>query len=127
MKPFSKMDAIGFGKPVVTRDGRKITQLVEILSDIAYPIVGLIKGEIQISTWTSDGVYEKRNSSSNNDLFMESIKKDGWINLHETTADHLVAETGYPYPTHVFKTKKDADEHAKTFPRIACVHIEWEE
>ena len=44
MKPFSKFEAIS-GKPVVTRDGKKVTQLKEFELDGPFQIVGVVEGK----------------------------------------------------------------------------------
>lgn len=124
MKPFSKMQAIGQGKPVMTRDGRKVPILYEVPADIPYPVVGVIEGGESITTWTSDGKYRRYQDDNPDDLFMASTKKEGWINLIKTSAVKT-------FPSTVFSTKEDADKAMQVFaykyPRVACVKITWEE
>lgn len=133
MKPFSKMEAIGFKKPVVTRNGSKVLGITEVDANLIYPVVGLVEGEDVVSTWTSDGLYSRTVGYSSRDLVMASTKHEGWINIYtnESSQAHL---SGYSSPegrthraTNVFKTEHEADKHAVSFPRIARVKITWEE
>ena len=106
MKPFSKLEAIGNGKPVVTRSGKKVLQLFEIDADIEYPLVGLVEGATDVSTWTSDGNFSNQGAVQNLDLFMASTKHEGWIAFGPESAQtdlDLVA-----FATHVWPTEEAA-------------------
>ena len=78
MKPFSKFEAIS-GAPVVTREGKKVTQLKEFEVPGPFQVVGLVDGNQGISTWTDDGKYYGDGSQSHMDLFMASAVKEGWV------------------------------------------------
>ncbi len=128
MKPFSKMEAIGFGKPVVTRDGRKVTHLLEISANIEYPVVGVVEHDDCVSTWASDGKYDIRNSESLKDLFMASTKKSGFVALGQYKYGDVAVTA---YSTHVFKTAEEAERSFKADTNkgtlYALVPVSWEE
>ena len=115
MKAFNLKEALQ-GKPVVTRDGRPVSQLVYFtaLSPVErYTLHGVLEG--RIDTWTSDGLSWISFPDSPKDLFMVGTKKEGWINVYE-----------YKNTSVVHSTKKDADRFSSP-GRVACIHAEWEE
>ena len=78
MKPFNLESALA-GHPVKTRDGRPVTQLVEFeLSDNTYTVVGVLDGA-DIRLWMKDGRFINSCYESPADLFMEPVKKTGWV------------------------------------------------
>lgn len=119
-KPFNLEKALA-GEPVVTRGGSPVTQLVLFKGelDTKYPLRGVFGADIE--SWTSAGAYCADGSPNNNDLFMASTKKKGWVNIYSTNSNHLAAAG-----IHVYGTRAIADERAGD-SRIACVEIEWEE
>ena len=129
MKPFSKFEAIGNRKPVVTRSGKKVLQLFEINADIEYPLVGFVEEDTEINTWTSDGKFSEQGAVQNLDLFMESTKYEGWVAFgpeKNQTRYGIVA-----FATHAFPTEEEAknayrnanDQHEP----VGTQKITWED
>ena len=128
MKPFSKFEAIS-GAPVVTRDGKKVTQLKEFELDGPLQIVGVIEGMKEISTWTDDGFYYSDRNESHLDLLIAPAVVEGWaaFGVEEAQTRHkLVA-----FVTHAWLTEAKAIESYKDAnyghePK-GTVRISWEE
>jgi hypothetical protein len=103
MKPFSQ------GKPVVTRDGRKVLWITEIPEDIFYPIVGLIPHREH--AW---------------DLFMAPVQRVGWVAFGHS----LYCDPAAMFCTHVWDTEEDAKNNYRAAtdkePK-GTQRIEWEE
>ena len=104
MKPFD-LEAALAGAPVVTRSGKPVTQLVKF-DAIRSPfnLFGVVDGEVY--SWGESGGY---------DLFMATVKREGWINIYKDLSMCCI------HPT-----KEKADENAGA-ARIACAKFEWEE
>jgi|ERR1039458_2647096 hypothetical protein len=104
MKPFNRNEAITLGKPVVTRNGKKVLQLHEFDADINFPITGLMEGEQVPQTWTKDGrfIYGPLGPSEN-DLLMASTTKTGWVAFG---VYHVTDLAGFC--THVWLTEANA-------------------
>ena len=128
MKPFSKFKAIS-GAPVVTREGKKVTQLKEFEVPGPFQVVGLVDGNQGISTWTDDGKYYGDGSQSHMDLFMASAVVEGWAAFGRE-----VAQSKYnvlAFATHVWATEAEAVKSYKIAnddrePK-GTVRISWEE
>ena len=128
MKPFSKFEAIS-GKPVVTRDGKKVTQLKEFELDGPFQIVGVVEGKRETSSWTDDGNCYGDGSQSHLDLFMASTVVEGWAAFGRE-----VAQSKYnvlAFATHVWATEAEAVKSYKIAnddrePK-GTVRISWEE
>lgn len=123
MKPFNKEQALA-GKPVITYDGRNVTQLKEFelpikSEDHSFTLVGFIEGNSQLSTWTAFGKHSYSIPSiiSRLDLFMKTSKKTGWIAFGS-------------YSTHIWDTKEEA---IASYKRVGlsepkgAVEVSWEE
>lgn len=105
MKPFSKMEALS-GKPVVTRDGRKVKIIGEVPADVIYPVVGHIEGASEVATWTSDGKYFTGNDRpTTSDLFMAPEIKAGWV-AFGLSLNHSKDIVGFC--THVWPAEEEA-------------------
>ena len=113
MRPFNLQEALA-GKPVVTRDGAKVTSFV-IFPVKKYSLYGMIEGRGAPDNFTELGQFWGNGTPSYNDLFMASEKKEGWVNVYSGDPE------AYIYPT-----QKEADCGA-CGGRVACVRIEWEE
>ena len=123
MKPFSKFEAIS-GKPVVTRDGKKVTQLKEFEVSGPFQIVGVIEGNTGVNEWTDDGNYYSDHDESHSDLFMATVVHEGWVAFGAEGLG-IVAFVTHAWPT---------EEEAKASYRSAnghepkgTVRISWEE
>lgn len=131
MKPFNLTEALA-GKPVVTRDGRPVTNLI-IFSNVetiqytkhTFCLVGIMGGQIKV--WTDEGRFAVYNNTHEADLFMKSTPRTGWVNVYRNETVSLV-----------IKDSKEAADKAATMSlgtvnakidpnRIAAVKIEWED
>jgi len=81
MKPFDLEKALA-GEPVVTRDGRKVTQLHMFNCDecLIYPLYGVVFENLE--KWKRDGKYNIREESQN-DLFMAEKEMCCWVNVYQ--------------------------------------------
>lgn len=80
MKPFN-LEAALAGEPVVTRDGRDVTNLAyfpNVCSE--HKIAGVL--EECIETFTEEGFFLDFNEESESDLFMKPKKRTVWVNLY---------------------------------------------
>ena len=117
MKPFN-LEAALAGAPVVTRDGRKVTQL-HLFSGVTYPLYAIVDERAIPYSWYANGTQSKTESSPI-DLFMATVKKKGWISIYP----------GYVSPpkvkncSNIYATKEDALHFGGGGIPI---EIEWEE
>ena len=91
MKPFNLNEALA-GHPVVTRDGRKVTQLHLFDVTSPYCLCGVIDRELR--SFTKEGYHSilKTKDTSDYDLFMESTKTKKWINIYKSQfSDEVIA------------------------------------
>ena len=129
MKPFSKFEAIGNGKPVVTRDGKKVTQLKEFEVPGSFRIVGLVDGYTGITEWTDYGNYYQDHGESHLDLFMAPTVVEGWVAFGVEAAQSvhgLVALATHAWPTEKAAIKSYKDANYNREPK-GTVRISWEE
>jgi hypothetical protein len=68
------------GEPVITRDGRDVTQLVRFEAKEGEPIYGVLDGRVQ--TWYVNGNY-LRTSECKDDLFMKPKENSVWVNVYK--------------------------------------------
>lgn len=113
MKPFNLKAALA-GKPVVTRDGRAVTQLhlfEHIRSD--YPVRAVVEERIECYTDTG---YSCTGDVFASDLLMSVERKSGWVNIYEGNV------TGS-----IFETRKEAlyERARATLNVIDTIEIEW--
>ena len=108
---------------VVTRDGREVRIIcTDMKSD--FPIVALIydeeKQKESIECFFENGKYLFFDADDSPlDLFLDNIKKEGWVNIY--------SEQEYRHPgENIFKTKEEAIKY-KDINYLATVKIEWEE
>ena len=118
LKPFD-LEAAKAGKPVCTRDGRKV-RIVCFDRINAKPILALVpstdgKGEDVFDYFVS-GKRIANALESDLDLMMLSEKKESWVNLYPCDC---MGQKRYP-------TKEEALKNAVS-DVIATVKIEWEE
>lgn len=115
LKPFDLEEAKA-GKPVCTRDGRKVRIICFDRKDVR-PIIALIKSDND-----DEGVYYYYADGSNLDnypsvfdLMMLSEKKKGWVNIYKSEDP-------------IFLSKEEAELHKDDFGGyITTTKIEWEE
>lgn len=124
MKPFNLKEALA-GKPVVTRNGRPVTQLthMHVVTD-SYSLVGVMRYKIE--TWTTDGKFLRTPREHVLDLFMASTKKSGYIAIgpiHQSNGNPLA------YGSCVYDTAEAAAKSISTttMKPYAVILVEWEE
>ena len=122
MKPFD-IELAKQGHPVCTRDGRKARIICFDRKSHTYLIVALVDdGDEVVRFYTQEGYSNTTiGIESRDDLFMMSVKKEGWINVFKT--EHGIVYAGLD----VYKTKENALERNDNNELIDTVKIEWEE
>lgn len=117
MKPFNLEEYLkNPSKKVVTRGGTPVKiHCTNYLG--TNPIIAEIEGSGQSRSFNADGSYFS-NDESVRDLFFETEKHEGWINVYRDF-------DGMLYCGNVFSTEEDAKCNAEI--AIATVEIEWEE
>jgi len=83
MKKFNLEEALA-GKPVITRDGKEVTQLVKFdtnKNSEGYLLFGVVEGFI--AKWTIHGNYFSNGVQNGRDLFMKTGKKSIWVNVYD--------------------------------------------
>lgn len=126
MKPFD-LEAAKAGKPVCTRDGRKVRILCYDLKGAEYPIVALVEAhdylDESISTYDRNGRFD-HDRENKNDLMMLSWKKEGWVNVYKS---YNVGKK-IPCMASIYPTKEEAKKSSVVgFDYVDTVKIEWEE
>jgi hypothetical protein len=94
MKPFNLERALA-GDPVITRDGRPVTQLTLFTNTKTYPLVGVVEGVIK--AWKTNGKYFNGQEWSY-DLFMPPVKREGWI-IVRSPDENGIRKTSDMYPS----------------------------
>lgn len=126
LKPFD-LEAAKAGKPVCTRDGRKVRILCYDLKGAEYPIVALVEAhdylDESISTYDRNGRFD-HDKENNNDLMMLPQKKEGWVNVYKS---YNVGKK-IPCMASIYPTKEEAKKSSVVgFDYVDTVKIEWEE
>lgn len=125
-KPFD-LEAAKAGKPVCTRDGRKVRILCYDLKGAEYPIVALVEAhdylDESISTYDRNGRFD-HDRENKNDLMMFPQKKEGWVNVYKS---YNVGKK-IPCMASIYPTKEEAKKSSVVgFDYVDTVKIEWEE
>ena len=128
LKPFS-LEAAKVGKPVCTRDGRKVRIICFDLKDKDYPIVAAVRDNSMFGNeyaetllrYTINGEIVKGNYKSDKDLMMLPEKKEGWVNVYKGIDGVMFSI--YPYPSKDEAIKKSSI----LFDRIDTIKVSWEE
>jgi hypothetical protein len=111
MKPFDLEKALA-GEPVVTRDGRPVTQLVmfEAIEE-EYCLCGVL--ERSITGWLVNGKIWNITESHRRDLFMADPER--WINIHFDPKDgHIFYGVVYQSETDALKDKDKMSHYQAT-------------
>lgn len=129
LRPFD-LEAAKAGKPVCTRDGRKVRIICFDQKDIA-PIVGLVTGldgKESIYAFYKDGRVSSQEERVD-DLMILPEKKEGWVNIYNRNRPRTSSENCYIMTgVSVFETKEGAISYIdKDKEYIDTVKIEWEE
>lgn len=124
MKPFNLQEALA-GKPVVTRDGRKVTKLTHFPESKSqgWKVVGL--AGYQVLPVNENGSYHGT-IESDKDFLMASEKKEGWIGIGQ--GRKYVEKIAFV--THAYGTEQEArDQFIKDsgYTPQAVIKISWEE
>lgn len=111
------LEAAKAGKPVCTRDGRKV-RIICFDAEGNKPLIVLSKidGKEVILRYTEKGRSDNFHSPTprEDDLMMLPEKMEGWVNVYNDSP--------------IYKTKEDAEVAASSLKRlIATVKVEWEE
>lgn len=117
LKPFS-LEAAKAGKPVCTRDGRKVRVLCyDFKQNEEYPILVAIENKDgkECALLYSNGGISEMYKSSNNELAMLPEKKEGWLNIYKEGVDQ-----------YIYNNEKAALSRRGS-DCIATIKIEWEE
>ena len=121
LKPFS-LEAAKAGKPVCTRDGRKVRiicfdakrkderNIIAVIPSKDYP------GFEDVIAYPNNGNYHGWHENDG-DLMMLPEKKEGWVNVYK----------GGLLDTRVYNTKKEAFDKASPRDYVDTVRISWEE
>lgn len=118
MKPFNLEEALA-GKKVITRDGQEVTQLHLFKNVILkHSLFGVLDNNI-LSWHKNTGRYNINIEYHDDDLFMASEKKEGWINIYNNKNGDRIVGT-------IFRTEQEAKNQIG-MDIIAIVRIEWEE
>lgn len=124
MKPFSLEEYLkNPDRKVVTRDGRNIRiKCTDAKGNC--PVIGLVDckdTEIPMS-FTEKGRLGVNYGDSLIDLFFDTKKYEGWINMYKNCAD-------FRFPSHIYQTKEDAEKAGGDAGNgyITTIKIEWEE
>lgn len=128
LKEFN-LEAAKAGKPVCTRDGRKVRIICfDTINKGNYPIIALLedKGYEAVFYYNKDG---KCNVGTERDLMMLPEKKEGWVNIYNRNRPRTSSENCYIMTgVSVFETKEGAISYIdKDKEYIDTVKIEWEE
>lgn len=85
MKLFNLQEAIA-GKPLVTRDGRDVTQFVKFDVDTYFVLFGVVDGGI--CHWNCLGrsarIHTHIHKDCADDLFMKTVKKRVYVTLYKS-------------------------------------------
>ena len=114
LKPFDLEEAKA-GKPVCTRDGRKVRIICFDLKNDEYPIVAAVGNDSSetLFSYTTNGEIAD-GIKSDKDLMMLSEKKERWVNIY----DDMV----------IYESEEEAKIGIATARNyIATTKIEWEE
>ncbi|WP_443758316.1 hypothetical protein [Barnesiella intestinihominis] len=124
LKPFD-LEAAKAGKPVCTRDGRKVRIISFDRHGEDCPIIALVVDSKnaeceEVIDYTLDGICNENIINHNKyDLMMLTRKKEGWVNIYKDFEDTVCC---------IYSTEKEALEEEETEEDyITTVKIEWEE
>lgn len=110
-------------RKVVTRDGKHV-RIICTDADRKNPIVALVKeGTDKIFCYQQNGMlYDK--AECNNDLFFDSVKMHGWVNLYRD--DDGFSSLGYLRETEE-SAISEINEKSDRYKHIATIKVTWEE
>lgn len=124
MKPFD-LEKAKAGAPLCTREGFRARIVCFDADNDRFPIVALLKsdnGKEYPASFTKEGRFSDGEVDSSNDLLMEGIKKEGWINIYKGFEERCI---GVVYNTKEEAMRMKINEKDVTYK--ATVRVEWEE
>lgn len=86
LKPFNLAEALANPERVVTRDGRKVTQLTKFDCSFPYPLYAVIQGTLK--KFTLNGLYID-GLNDNIDLFLLPQTKTLWVVMAKFTSMNI--------------------------------------
>lgn len=110
-------------RKVVTRDGDTVRIICTNHDNISYPIIGTIKGCDFPFCFDKDGYVVGSKCNDANDLFFDTQKHEGWVNIFKGTKNNNY----YVGNPRVFESKEEAEKAGKEWSGYTSVKIEWEE
>lgn len=81
LKPFDLERALA-GEPVISRNGRKITEIFHFKTAQANYSVRVVMDGI-LYDLTVNGNFDFSGKESENDLFMAPVKREEWVNVYQ--------------------------------------------
>ena len=129
MKQFSLEEYLkNPSKKIITRDGRNARIICTDRKDFNAPIIALIDDDSVESErglyYTKEGkAYTDDSLVSNADLFFDTQKHEGWVNIFKGTKNNNY----YVGNPRVFESKEDAEEAGKEWSSYMPVKIKWED
>lgn len=129
LRPFD-LEAAKAGKPVYTRDGRKV-RIICFDAKCIKPIVALIQGSDnseQIEYYTENGVFSNGGTGKNRDLMILLEKKEGWVNIYGEEKGRYCSNVIYSSKEEALNISKQSLNISKqSEEHITTIKIEWEE
>lgn len=125
MRPFNLEEALA-GKPVVTKDGTKVEEIVAFRSSSIsqYPVMAVINGGIE--TYTREGYYHNDRREHPKDLCMAPETQEAWVNIFRGALTGKARCGNYHYETE--QEAKDAGRTTLNSEEyVATIKISWEE
>lgn len=114
MKPFNLEEALA-GKPVITRHGRKVTEIYHFKTTKSpYPVHACIDGTIV--EYTQRGTYYSLGSTER-DLLMEEPIIEGWVNVYCVNDNYIYISSTHESAEKAIESSKhsgDAKYYIKT-------------
>jgi hypothetical protein len=113
MEQFNLESALA-GEPVITRDGREVTQLVYfkdvIQKDCVYGVIGN-----QLKCWSIDGKYFHDNPNEfGADLFMKPKENAIWVNVYESSYGEILLGVNHKTEEEAIQCKGNDNFYIKT-------------
>ena len=111
MAPFN-IEAAKAGKPIQTRDGRKVSFVGLVCHAVDYPVVVYVYNSRAVACYTPDGkLFHHDRTEEASDLVMSPEKIKGWVNVYGSSV------VGILFPS------KYLAELGATSGRIACIEL----
>lgn len=122
------LEAAKAGKPVCTRDGRKVRIISFdrkfLFKGVSYPIIALVEDTAKEETiygYNEKGkVIIENDTPYKDDLMMLPQKKEGWVRIYKS------ASNVYYLSSNIYKTEEEA-KHSSDCCYVGASKISWEE